>query len=159
MSAIVQNFVQLLYAFWELLISLLAVIVPWTPLVAWVAFWLYAVNWVKLAQVLLRGGLVALILLGLVATLVWGVVAPPEGGAHHLLGLSVGNYVGKFVYVTALIVIMIICGSVQLAGLCGSWANFPEEAPEPEHGDAHGHDAHGHDAGHQSHSLGELHAH
>jgi hypothetical protein len=150
MDAIVHNFVLLLSAMWELLISLLAVAVPWMPLVAWVAFWLFAVNWVKLTQVLLRGGLFALILLGLVATLVWGVVSPPAGGAHHLLGLSVGNFVGKFVYVTALLVIMILCGSVQLAGFCGSWANFPDGPAEPDHG----HDSH---ADHDHHETVHVH--
>ncbi|MBW3543742.1 MAG: hypothetical protein KY476_26135 [Planctomycetes bacterium] len=37
---------------------------------------------------------------------------------HRLLGLKVSNYVGKTVYVTALICIMLLCGSVQLAGCC-----------------------------------------
>ena len=154
MDAIFQSFVQLLLALWQFGISVMALVIPWTPLLGWVAFWLYAVNWVKLTQVLLRGGLVAVILMGLVATLVWGVVAPPADGVHRLLGLTVGNFTGKFVYVTALIVITMLCGSVQLAGLCGSWASFPEAPEEPEHG----HDAHGGDHGHGDPQL-TVHAH
>jgi len=154
MDAIFSSFVQLLLALWQFGIALIALVVPWTPLLAWVAFWLYAVNWVKLTRVLLQGGLIAVIFLGLVATLVWGVAAPPEEGVHRLLGLTVGNFTGKFVYVTALIVIMMLCGSVQLAGLCGSWASFPEPALEPEHG----HDHHSGDHGHGEPHL-TIHAH
>ena len=39
-------------------------------------------------------------------------------GYHRLLGLRVSNFVGKTVYVTALICIMFLCGSVQLGGCC-----------------------------------------
>ena len=37
---------------------------------------------------------------------------------HYLLGLRVSNLVGKTVYVTGLICIMFLCGSVQLGGCC-----------------------------------------
>lgn len=37
---------------------------------------------------------------------------------HSLLGLRVSNFVGKFMYVTALICIMFLCGAVQLGGCC-----------------------------------------
>jgi hypothetical protein len=37
---------------------------------------------------------------------------------HYLLGLRVSNFVGKTVYVTGLICIMFLCGSVQLGGCC-----------------------------------------
>ena len=37
---------DLLTALWSVSASLVELIVPWTPLIAWVAFWLFAVNWV-----------------------------------------------------------------------------------------------------------------
>ncbi|MFO0918596.1 MAG: hypothetical protein U0872_09810 [Planctomycetaceae bacterium] len=74
--------------------------------------------------------------------LIWGVIAPPATGSHYLLGLTLSNFVGKTVYVTALFTIMLLCGSVQLSGACGDWATFPEPAAEDDHG--HGHDSHGH---------------
>lgn len=138
MEALLQSVVDLLLAAWQVLIALLAVMAPWTPLVAWVAFWLLAVDWVKLRRVLVSGGWIGLVLIGLVAALAWGVAAPPADGVHRLLGLTVGNFVGKVVYVTALMVLMLICGSVQLAGGCGSWTVFPKDSPE----DDHGHDVH-----------------
>jgi hypothetical protein len=114
----------------------LFLILPWTPLIAWVAFWTLAVNWVSLRRVLLSGGWIAVLLLMVVAIIGWGVIAPPESGAHHMLGLTLSNFVGKTVYVTALVVIALLCGSVQLSGLSGSLATFEEREPEPA---SHGH--------------------
>lgn len=146
MLDVLTNLVTLLVAAWDLVLSVLLLVLPWTPLVAWLGFWLFAVDWVKLRAVLLQGGCVGLFAIGFMAILIWGVVAPPETGMHHILGLTVSNFVGKTVYVTALITIMLLCGAVQLSGACGSWACFPEPEPEDEH---HGHARdHGHDNGH-----------
>lgn len=136
MEQLLVSLVDVLVAVWGLLLALLAVVVPWTPLIAWLAYWLFAVNWTKLWPVLARGGWIGVVLLGLVMTLVWGMVAPPASGSHFLLGLTLSNFVGKFVYVTSLLVMMLLCGSVQLSGACGDWIDFSEPA-EPE--DAHQH--------------------
>ena len=161
MEQLLSSLQSLLTAGWDVVISLLAVVLPWTPLLAWVAFWLVAVNWVKLREVMVKGGWVAVVLMGLTMILVWGVVAPPPSGVHHLFGLSVTNFVGKTVYVTALLTIMFLCGSVQLSGACGTLAQFPEVSSSDDHashGDG-GHDHHGrgheisadHDHGRASH--------
>jgi hypothetical protein len=140
--------------------SLVSTLAPWTPLIAWVAFWTLAVNWVQLRSFLLQGGWIGVVLLGLVTVLVWGVVAPPETGVHTLLGLEVSNFVGKTVYVTTLIVIMLLCGSTQLSGCCdrliclnlpasgGHGGHDDHHAGDHGHGDQHGH--HG-DNGHGRH--------
>ncbi len=103
-------------------------------------------NWTKLRSVLLQGGWVGLVLLGFLAVLVWGTVAPPAAGAHQFFGLTLGNFVGKTVLVTALICIMLLCGSVQLSGACGSLCQFEEPAEDEDHhaphSDSHS-DSHG----------------
>ena len=142
MLDVLTNVVALLGAVWHLVISILQLILPWTPLVAWLAFWLYAVNWVKLREVLAQGGWIGVVAIGFMMVLIWGVIAPPATGSHYLLGLTLSNFVGKTVYVTALFTIMLLCGSVQLSGACGDWATFPEPAADDDHG--HGHDSHGH---------------
>ncbi len=115
---ILDALINLVQSIGLLVWTLITTIVPWTPLIAWVAFWTLAVDWVKLRGILLQGGWIGLVLLGVVAVLVWGVIAPPESGVHSLLGLEVSNFVGKTVYVTGMIVIMMLCGSVQLSGCC-----------------------------------------
>jgi hypothetical protein len=145
---LLESLLNLLEALLQVLAALGAAIAPWWPLIAWVAFWLLAVNWVNLRGTLLDGGWIGVVLLGLMMVLVWGVVAPPVDGTHHLLGLRVSNFVGKTMYVTGLLVIMLLCGSVQLSGAVDRYLNFSEPEPEPHgHDDDHGHDhahAHGH---------------
>lgn len=121
---------ELFFSLVNIVGDLAALIVPWAPLIAWVAFWLLAVNWVKLREIFLRGGWVGFVLLAFVMILVWGAVAPPVSGSHNLLGLKLSNYVGKTVYVTFLFCIILICGSVQLSGAVNPV--FAEDEPEPE---------------------------
>ncbi|NQV27725.1 MAG: hypothetical protein HQ518_25535 [Rhodopirellula sp.] len=141
LKALKDSLELLIIAVWNVAESLFFLILPWTPLIAWVAFWLLAVNWVKYRAVLVKGGWTGVFFIGLIMILIWGLIAPPAGGVHHVFGLSLSNFVGKTVYVTALFSIMFLCGSVQLSGVCGSLVCFKEEADEPaaDHGHAAAH--------------------
>lgn len=153
MEAVFSSLLQLVTALWQLVVALLFVITPWAPLIAYLAFWLFAVDWVKLRDVLVKGGWIGLLLIVFMTTLIWGLIAPPVGGYHNLLGLQLSNFAGKFAYVAALTVMMLLCGSIQLSGLCGRWAHFPEITPlDGGHGHDHhhGHDDHAH--GHAAHA-------
>ena len=151
MSELLISLSDLIVAVWSLSKAVSALLLPWFPLAVWIGFWLCAVNWIKLREVLIsKGGLLGVLLIGAVWVLIWGVVAPPESGSHFILGLTVSNYVGKLVYVTALFCLMFLCGSVQLSGCCNQWCEVT--MPDPHaHGD-HGHGGHGHDA----HSAGHT---
>lgn len=122
----------------NLLVELVLFVAPWVPLLAWIAFWLFAVNWKKLYPILPNGGIIGVILTGLMAILVWSVIAEPVGGVHHLYGLKVTNVYGKLMYVTSLFVIAALCGSVQLSGTCGRLCEFKEA--EPQTHDHHTHE-------------------
>lgn len=138
MDALLDSLIQLFWAVWGLFASLGELLLPVVPLLIWISIWLFAVNWTKLRGFLLKGGWVGLLLTGLMAVLVWGVVAPPADGHHYILGRQLSNFVGKTVYVTGLICIMLLSGAVQLAGVFGD--KFPPPEPEPEQGHAsHGH--------------------
>jgi len=140
---------------WELLAALVALIVPWTPLIAWIAFWMLAVNWVKLRETLARGGWIGLALIGAIMVLVWGNISPGDG-AFDFFGLRVSNFVEKTVYVSGLFVIMFLAGAVQLSGACACCVSFEEPVLIADsHG--HGHDS-GHDAGHGQ-GAGDSHGH
>lgn len=151
-----ESLLNLIEALLQVLASLGASIAPWWPLIAWIAFWTFAVNWLKLREVLHAGGWIGVVLIAVVMVMVWGIVAPPSDGFHHLLGLNVSNFVGKLMYVTGLLVIMLLCGSVQLSGAVDRYLHFVEPIEDDHHGhDDHGHGDHGHDAhghgGHDSH--------
>ena len=163
---LVISLVDVFQALLNLVVSVVLVLIPWLPLLGWLAFFSLAVNWAKAYPILRRGGILGVLLLMVVAVLVWGSVAPPEGGKHYLLGMAVSNFTGKFIYVTMLTCMALMCGSAQLSGAFGSLADFPEAPAEDDHGhghghghghDGHGHDAHGHDAhGHGDHGHGHA---
>ncbi|MBL8817067.1 MAG: hypothetical protein JNL58_13650 [Planctomyces sp.] len=157
MDALINLIDSLVNVFWSLLdvvVSLVLVVLPWLPMLAWVGFWTFAVNWTKAFPILRKGGYIGVVLLMLVAVLVWGSVAPPIEGTHSLFGLTVSNFAGKFVYVTMLTCIALLCGSAQLSGAFGSLCEFPEEATDDDHGHGHGghhgHDDHGHGHSHDT---------
>lgn len=124
---VLQSLWNVVVAVAQLLLELVAFIAPWAPLIAWIAFWLLAVNWKKLYPILMDGGLVGVVLIALMAILVWSVISEPADGYHHLYGLQVSNIVGKTVYVTCLTVIAFLCGTVQLSGACNCCCNFADD--------------------------------
>jgi hypothetical protein len=143
---------DLTMSLWDTLIALIVVLAPWTPLAAWIVFWLLAVNWVKLRETLAKGGWLGVVLIGAVAVLVWGNVNP-GAGSFDFFGLRISNFVEKTVYVSGLACLMFLAGALQLSGFCSEWCQFEEPVLIAEHhGDhGHGHDApgnHGHGAAH-----------
>ena len=139
MDAVIDLLQSLVNVFWSLLdvvIALVKVVVPWLPLLAWIAFWSLAVNWVRTFDILRRGGFIGVLLMMFMAVIVWGAVAPPIEGTHSLFGLTVSNYAGKFIYVTMLTCIALLCGSVQMSGTFGSLIDF---SGEQDSADGHAH--------------------
>lgn len=149
-----SSLIDVLSALLNVVVNLVRVVLPWLPLLAWIGYWAFCVNWTKAFPILRRGGMIGVLLLMLAAVLVWGAVAPPEGGKHYMVGLAVSNFAGKFIYVTMLTCIALLCGSAQLSGAFGRFGEFPEEPAEDDHG--HGHDDHGHGHGH-GHDDGHSH--
>lgn len=134
---LLNSLVGLLTALYDVIAALLATLTPLLPLLVWIAYWTFAVDWVRLRHFFLRGGWIALLLGMFVAILIWGVVAPPESGAHRMMGLTVSNFVGKTVYVTAIVVITFLCGSVQLSGICGRLCQFQRDDQPTTPGSVH----------------------
>lgn len=153
MQNLQNSLLELSFAIMDLVVVLGGILLPWLPLIAWLCFWLFAVNWTKLrVQLVQGGGWVGLLLIAFVWILIWGVVAPPASGSYDLFGLHIGNFVGKTVYVTGLYCLMLLAGAAQLSGAFANCCHFAE--PEPQgHGD-HGHGDHGHgDHGHGGHDA------
>lgn len=122
-----DSLIHLIIALWYVVVATVRVLVPWVPLAAWIGYWLCCVDWKKLGPLLARGGVLGLFFIGFVMILVWGVVAPPEGGTHFIFGLALSNFVGKTVYVTSLICIMLLCGFVQVSGVCDKYCRSDDD--------------------------------
>ena len=130
---LIQNIVNLFSSLRDVVLALVKVVLPWLPLLTWIAFWTLAVNWVRAFDILRKGGFIGVLLLMFVAVMVWGAVAPPIAGHHYLFGLTVGNYAGKFIYVTMLTCIALLCGSAQMNGFAQSLCHFDEESNSDIH--------------------------
>lgn len=124
---LIDNLVTLFWSLLDVVVALVKVVLPWLPLLAWIAFWTLAVNWVRAFDILRRGGFVGVLLLMFAAVLVWGAVAPPVAGHHEIFTLQVDNYPGKFFYVTALTCIAFLCGSAQMNGVARGLVRFDAE--------------------------------
>ena len=57
MEVLIQSVSELFFALWNVVYALLVLLLPWTPLAAWIVFWLFAVNWISLRKVMLSVGL------------------------------------------------------------------------------------------------------
>jgi membrane protease YdiL (CAAX protease family) len=134
---LLQSLLNVVSSLLAVVMALVRVILPWLPLLAWIAYWSLCVNWAKAHGIIWRrGGIIGVLLLMFVTVIVWGSVAPPQDGVHTLFGLNVSNYVGKFVYTTMLTCIVFLCGSVQMSGTFGSLVDFSNE---DQVADDHGH--------------------
>jgi hypothetical protein len=152
--ALLNSISELGHSLVDLLAALFSVLAPWTPLAAWVVYWMFAVNWSKVRETIAKGGWVALLLIGAVMVLVWGSVSPGTG-TFDFFGLHVSNFVEKTVYVSGLFIIMFLAGAVQLSGCCATWMPFDEpmliaEASSHSHAAGGAHGATG-DHGHGGH--------
>lgn len=128
LNELFHNLGDLFLSLLNVFVALIKVVVPWLPLLAWIAFWTLAVNWVRAWRIIFqRGGWIGVLLLMFVAVLVWAAVAPPEPGSHDVYGLAVSNLVGKFIWVTALTCIALLCGSAQMSGFAGKLVDFSDE--------------------------------
>src|SRR4051812_10117486 len=94
------------------------------PLVLWVAFWLFAVNWRKAWPELRAGAWVPVVLLGLIVTIVWSQLAPHR---PTMFGVELPNFWWQLVCVAVLIGTALFFGWLQ-----GLWHYTPiEVAVEP----------------------------
>jgi hypothetical protein len=76
-----QQLVVLLSTLWQLVLALgelLADLAPWALLLAWAAWWLWAVNWQRTKAVLAGGAWMPVVLILLIAARVWASVAPSD---------------------------------------------------------------------------------
>ena len=103
---------------------------PVLPILLWSLFWLFAVDWTRLRQIILKGGWLGVVLVGVVMVIIWQQVVPE---AEVVLGLKVNGYIEKMVYVTALFTVMFVCGAIQLTGCCARCCPAPVTEPDAGH--------------------------
>ncbi|HYV36355.1 MAG TPA: hypothetical protein VE988_11660 [Gemmataceae bacterium] len=131
-----QTFVQLIWTLLTLIVEIAALGVRHALLLAWVAWWLWGVDWNKAWAVLAKGGWAVVVLLTIVAALVWASISPSSLDILDLVTL--GNFWWQLGAVTVIVLVALLCGWVQ--GVMG-WApaEINLEPPVHAHADHHGH--------------------
>jgi hypothetical protein len=116
MSGVLESLLTFLAAGGDLLAAFVLLATPWLPLGAWAAFWLFAVDWMRLRRILVpQSGMIGLLLIAVFAAWISTLIAPVT--AKSLL-LPV---VERIAVLTTWIVVMMACGAVQLLGIAGVW--------------------------------------
>jgi len=136
---IFNTLVQLVTAFLTLIVEIGALALRNVLLIAWVAWWLWGVNWNKAWAVLTRGGWVVVVLLTVLAAMAWAAIFP---STYEVFGLfQVANFWWQLAAVTVIVLLALFCGWVQ--GVFG-WApaEIELEPPVPHHDAHHGHAHH-----------------
>ena len=130
-----DTLLQFLWLAFRLVMAVLRFAVPWLPVLAWVAWWLWGVNWRRLWPTLRQGAWAPILLLAFLVALVWTFVSP---GPYTLLGLTLPGFWWQAAAVVLLLVLAACCGWVQVVyGWC------PQEAPlqvAPAQSQEHHHD-------------------
>jgi hypothetical protein len=134
-APLLDSLVKICVGLGEVLQSLLLLGLNHALLIAWIAWWLWGVNWNQVWPFLAKGAWAPLVLIMVVAALVWSRLAP---GTCDCLGIvTIGNFWWQLGSVGLIAAVTLFCGWLQ--GLF-HW-NPPEidlETPAPaEH--HHGH--------------------
>jgi hypothetical protein len=113
----------------QLLLMLGRALLAHVLIIAWVAWWLFGVNWSKTWPVLARGAWVPVLLLVIVIAMVWSKLAPREEA----------NFWYQLAELSVLVAIALFCGWLQgVLGWTPAEINLePPAAGAHEHGHHH----------------------
>jgi hypothetical protein len=124
-AELLHTLVELIVVSGRLLWELVTLLAPWSLLLAWIAWWLGAVNWRRTWAFLAEGAWVPVVLLVLLSARVWASLAPAE---VNLLGLvTLPNYWCQLAGVCLIVALTLFCGWLQLVL---GWTP-PDINPEP----------------------------
>lgn len=138
-----------------LTLDVFTLLLSWSLLIVWVAWWLFAVNWSNTWPVLRQGAWVPFVLLCVMGALVWSRLEPTS--CSCLRFVTVPNFWWQLGSVGLLVGLTLFCGWLQTYfGWTPPVINV-EPTPHGDHDDAHGH---GHDDHHAAPAVSHgSHAH
>lgn len=136
MQDIVDKLVQLVVILGGILGDLTQLGLHWSLLIAWLAWWLWGVNWRRVWPVLGQGAWLPVVLLMLVAALAWSRMFPSN--CNCLGFITVLNFWWQLGAISLLVAVTLFCGWLQ-----GSFGWTPAEIDlEPPASSGQGHEHH-----------------
>jgi hypothetical protein len=139
---------ELFEQLWLLILTLgrLAVLLLWiallgAPLILWVAWWLWAVDWRKFWPTLAQGAWAPVVLLALIVAMALAYLVPAP---QLVAGVDVPSPWWQLGAVALAVAVVFLCGWLQ--GAFGWYPPAPVPVAVDDHG--HHHDDHGHSHAH-----------
>jgi hypothetical protein len=134
---ILQTLEHLLLDLGTLIVQFLGLALQWGVLLAWLAWWLLAVNWKKVWPVLAQGAWAPLVLLVFLTAMVWSRLDPVP--CRCLDVMTIANFWWQLFGVTLVVGLTFLCGWVQ--ALLG-WEPAEVNLEPPTTSDHAHHEAH-----------------
>lgn len=114
MIELLNSLQGLAFAVWNVLIAIGQLAIVHWFLLAWIAYFLFAVHWAKAFDVFVKGGWVAA---SLVLFAVIALVSTVSQADASLLGWDINPVTGTIVSSIIYLAIAFVCGSIQMSGL------------------------------------------
>jgi hypothetical protein len=102
---------QLVVVLFNLVVDLLRLGLSWFLLLAWIAWWTFAVDWQKTWKVLAQGAWTPLVLLAGTGAFVWSRITPEKLNFANVVVIS--NFWWQLLAVGLLVGLTLFCGWVQ----------------------------------------------
>lgn len=145
-----NHLVDLFWSLFQLVILLLWIALVGAPIILWVAWWLWAVDWRKYWPTLAEGAWAPLVLLALMVAMGLTFVVP---GPASIAGIEVSSPWWQLGAVLLALGVAFLCGWLQ-----GAFRWHPPE-PQPVAAADHGHGHHPGGHGHDHHAPQQDHGH
>lgn len=132
-----DTLLQLFQVLGQLVVVLLQLLLQWSLVIGWIAWWLWGVNWKKAWVVLAEGAWVPLLLVLVMSALVWSQLSP---STMTVLGVvTLANFWWQLGALGLLVCAALFCGWLQ--GAFG-WAPAELNLEPPAHAGHEGAHAH-----------------
>jgi hypothetical protein len=112
MPELLQTLVQLVIVLGQFMWELVTLLAPWALLIAWLAWWLWAVNWRRAWAVLAEGAWAPVVLLMILTARVWASLDPGECSFAGIMTLP--SFWCKLSGVGLLLAVTLFCGWLQI---------------------------------------------
>jgi hypothetical protein len=136
MTELLTTLQQLATDLVNLILVLARILAPYWLALAWVAWWLWAVDWRKMWPRLAEGAWAPLTLLGIMVALAWSSITP---GPYVVGDVAIASFWWQLLAVAGMIGAALFCGWLQGVLHCYP-AEVALEPPAPA-SDAHAHHA------------------
>jgi hypothetical protein len=113
LAELLNSLVQVMVALGELLWEVVSLLAPWSLLIAWIAWWLWAVNWKRAWAALADGAWAPVVLLMILVARVWASLDASEVNLFYIM--TVPSFWWQLGAVGLVVGLTLFCGWLQIA--------------------------------------------